>query len=302
MPPPFVSLRRPNPAHETLGRVTDTTPYDHDRNELSRSALARLVLSDRAVALAETAGNLAVTRYDAHTGPGGRASEALTLTRIADRLLAYAVVYERERGSSWEEIAQYLGLDAATTETRFTPEVERWNTAFAEPYRLDETGRKRIPNLPTAAYNPRSARSRLDLWAHLHLTINDKHAVSDGLRTSVPQDEEPSAATTHDIDGWIWRRNFAAFMESLSRCVGTDWEPTDWDNVALSLEGTDDSDPENGWYTHPLAGAWHSVDVRLANVADSDELSVVIKGAEAAELRLRIDTLISAFSVDVAPS
>lgn len=35
MPPPSVSLRKPNPAHEALGRVTDTadtTPYDHDHD------------------------------------------------------------------------------------------------------------------------------------------------------------------------------------------------------------------------------------------------------------------------------
>ncbi|MDX3231094.1 hypothetical protein [Streptomyces sp. ME19-01-6] len=275
--------------------MTDTTPYDNDRNELSRPALARLVLSDRAVALAETAGTLAVTRYDAYTGPGGRASEALTLTRIADRLLAYAVVYERERGSSWEEIAQYLGMDAATAEERFTPEIERWNTAFAVPYRLDETGRKRIPNLPTAAYDPRSACRRLDLWTHVHLTIDDKHAVSDGLRPSFLQDEQDEPS---DIDGWIWRRNFASFMESLSRYLDTDWDETDWDTVALRLEGTDDSGPDNGWYTHPLTGAWQSVEVRLANIAGGDRLSVVVAGAEYSELRLRIDTLLSAFAVE----
>ncbi|MEU5024433.1 hypothetical protein [Streptomyces milbemycinicus] len=90
---------------------------------------------------------------------------------------------------------------------------------------------------------------------------------------------------------------------SLPRYVGTgDYEPTDWNTVALSLEGTHDSDPEIGWYTHQLTGAWQSVEVRLANAVGSDELSVVINGAESAELRLRIDTLISAFSVDVAPS
>ncbi|MEU0809798.1 hypothetical protein [Streptomyces sp. NPDC005970] len=278
--------------------MTDTTPYDNDRNELSRSALARLVLSDRAVALAQTAGTLAVTRYDAYTGPGGRASEALSLTRIADRLLCYAVVYERERGSSWEEIAQYLDMDAVTAEERFAPEIERWNTAFAVPYRLDETGRKRIPNLPTAAYDPQSACRRLDLWAHVHLTISDKHAVSDGLRPSSLKDE-PSASTAHDIDGWICRRNFSPFMESLSRYVGTDWEPTDWDTVALSLEGTDDSDPDNGWYVHRMAGAWQSIEVRLANAAAAtDMVSVIVAGAEAAELRLRIDTLLSAFAIE----
>ena len=37
MPPSSASLRKPNPTHKTLGRVTnttDTTPHDHDQNEL----------------------------------------------------------------------------------------------------------------------------------------------------------------------------------------------------------------------------------------------------------------------------
>lgn len=146
--------------------VTDTTPYDDDRRAYSREALAHLVLSDHAQGLAETACRLAVTRYDAYTGPGGRVSEAVALTRIAPRLLADAVVYERERGSSWQDIAAYPGVPAAEAEERFTPAVERWSTAFDIPYRLDATGRKRIPQLPTAAYDRQCAVRRLDLWAH----------------------------------------------------------------------------------------------------------------------------------------
>ncbi|MFE5844410.1 hypothetical protein ACFQ7N_22585 [Streptomyces niveus] len=120
------------------------------------------MLSDRAAGLSEAAGGLAVTRYDSYCGPGGRVSEALRLTQIAERLLAGSVVYERERGSSWEDIAQYLGVEAEAVRERFSPDLEEWNTAFDVPYRLDETGRKRIPQLPTAAYVPQNACRRLD--------------------------------------------------------------------------------------------------------------------------------------------
>ncbi|ORT55068.1 hypothetical protein [Streptomyces sp. CB03238] len=279
--------------------MTETTPYDQARDQFSRSALARLVLCDRAVRLAETAGNLAVTRYDAYTALGGRVSEALSLVRLAERLLVGAVIYERERGSSWEDIARYLDMDSAAAEERFTPEIDRWNTAFVVPYHVDETGRKRIPQLPTAAYDPKDACRRLDLWAHLRLIVEDKRAVSAGLRVSFPTDDTADPSL-RDIGGWIWQRNLAAFMELLSRYVDSDFDETDMDRLALGLEATDDEDPD-GWFAYPLIGSTASLEVRLANSVGSDVLSVVVAGAWSAALRLRIDTLMSALSADAQP-
>ncbi|MGW2997156.1 hypothetical protein ACWDA9_37540, partial [Streptomyces sp. NPDC001193] len=54
-----------------------------------------------------------------------------------------AIIYERERGSSWTEIAQYLGIGPAEAEERFAAMLDDWNTAFEVPYRLDDTVRKR---------------------------------------------------------------------------------------------------------------------------------------------------------------
>lgn len=276
--------------------VTETTPYDHDRSRFSRSALARLVLCDRAAGLADTAGNLAVTRYDSYTGPGGRVSEAHSVAQLADLLLTGSVIYERERGSSWEDIAEYLNMDSTAAQERFTPELDRWTTAFAVPYRPDENGRERIPNLPRAAYAPESSCRRLDLWAHLRLATDDKHAVSAGLRARFPADEATDPRL-HDIGGWIWRRNLATFTGLLARYVDSEFDETDWDTVAAGLETTDDEDPD-GWFTYPLIGSTASLEIRLANSVGSDVLSVVVAGAEFAELRLRVDTLMSALSAD----
>ncbi|MGW3657864.1 hypothetical protein ACWD6R_20170 [Streptomyces sp. NPDC005151] len=274
--------------------MTDTTPYDDDRSAYSRQALARLVLSDRAQGLAETACQLTVTRYDAYTGPGGRVSEAVVLTRIAERLLVGAVIYERERGSSWQDIAAFLGMPAAEAEERFTPAVERWETAFDVPYRLDATGRKRIPQLPTAAYDPRWAARRLDLWAHLRLFVDDRHAVSAGLDTDTPRDEA-THPELHLIDGRIHRENLGTFLDLAARYAGCHDDGTDQDTVAQALETTDDEDSKR-WYSCQLAGALHTLDVRLANAVGSDVLSVVVGGARSPELRLRIDTLLSALA------
>ncbi|MFI7180501.1 hypothetical protein [Streptomyces spororaveus] len=172
--------------------MTETTPYDADRARFTRQALARLVLSDHAVDVADGAAGLVATENDPDTGPGGRASQAFQLIELAERALVSAVVYERERGSSWTEIAQYLGIGPAEAEERFGASLDNWNTAFEVPCRLDDTGRKRIPQLPTAAYDPAWACNQLDTWAGNRLVlVNEKRPVSAGLVKAVPEEELP---------------------------------------------------------------------------------------------------------------
>ncbi|MCX5334220.1 hypothetical protein [Streptomyces sp. NBC_00140] len=49
---------------------------------------------------------------------------------------------------------------------RYAPELERWNAAFQVPYRLDPTGRKRIPLLSVSVLvtgaHSRDLRLRID--------------------------------------------------------------------------------------------------------------------------------------------
>ncbi|WP_037622336.1 hypothetical protein [Streptomyces aureus] len=171
--------------------MAEATPYDVDRARFSRQALARLVLCDHAVDVADSARGLVATRHDPDTGPGGRVSQARWLIDLAERALVSAVVYERERGASWADIAGYLGIEPSEAEARFTADLVRWDEAFEVPYRLDETGRKRIPQLPTAAYDPAWACTHLDRWALLQrLGIDDEGAVSSGLVMAASDEEE----------------------------------------------------------------------------------------------------------------
>ncbi|GAA5006665.1 hypothetical protein [Streptomyces siamensis] len=170
--------------------MTETTPYDVDRARFSRQALARLVLCDHAVDVADSARGLVATRHDPDTGPGGRVSQALQLIELAERALVSAVIYERERGASWADIARYLGIDPSEAEARFTANLALWDTAFEVPYQLDDTGRKRVPQLPTAAYDPAWACTQLDRWARLQrLGIDDEQAVSSGLVMAALEEE-----------------------------------------------------------------------------------------------------------------
>ncbi|MDI2125474.1 hypothetical protein [Yinghuangia seranimata] len=276
--------------------MTETTPYDADRSAFTRAALARLVLSDTSAELADVAGNLAITRFDDQTGLGGRASEAAAVRESAERLVAEAVIFERERGSSWEEIAGYLGIDADSARERFTPAVERWHRAFEEPYRLDESGRKRVLQLPFAAYDPESVCRLLDLRVRLRVYFNDEHPVSGALRSDSAADG--AQAPDYDLGGRVMREDLGRLMRLLARFAHADGGPTDWDAVAAGLRGTDE-DELDAWDAYVVEGTSTSLRMRFANVSRDDGLvEVVVSGATDRELRLRIDTLFTVFGPD----
>jgi hypothetical protein len=275
-----------------LRSVTAQTPYDDERRQYSRTALARLVLADEACGLSDAAGNLAVTRYDAYAGAGGRISEASTLIALSERLLTSAVIYERERGSSWEDIGRYLGSSGTAAERRFTPAIDEWRTAFEVPYRLDETGRKRIPQLPGAAYDPKRVSRNLDLWAHVRLGFGDEHAVSGGLDPDA--DEETTEPVRGVIDGRIRRRHLETFLDLLSNYVRHCPQDGAWNSVVQALEHSSSENPD-GWHSFSMTGIFESLNIRIARVSGSDLVSVVVVNANSAELRLRVSTLMDAF-------
>lgn len=98
-----------------------------------------------------------------------------------------------------------------------------------------------------------------------------------------------------EVGGWIWGRNLRSFLELLSRYVGYDFDTTDWDTVASAVEDTDDEHADR-WYSYPLAGSVHEIEIRLARSVGGDEVSVKVSGVVTAELELRADTLLSAFA------
>lgn len=276
--------------------MNDTTPRDHARGPYPREALARLVLSQAAADLARAAGPLVVTRNDADTGLGGRASEARRLVEHAEQLLARAVVFERERGASWEDIARYLDMDPQAAEERFAPELARWSEALETPCLIDEVRHRRVLRLPVAAHSPDIVRRELDLWAHFHVTIRDLHAVSAGLRTTEPAEQVTYPETeSNEMGGCVWGESrLRRFLELLAGYINYPFDDTDWETIEVGLDGTDDEDPD-AWYSYPLIGPVESLEVRLARDVVTDKVSVAVTGATSADHRLRIDTLFDAF-------
>ncbi|MCF2529919.1 hypothetical protein [Yinghuangia soli] len=278
--------------------MTQSTPHDAERSAFTRAALARLVMSSASHGLAEAATALAVTRFDDQTGPGGRASEAASVLEAAGQLLARAVIFEHERGSSWEDIARYLGTDPASARERFTPAIDSWHRAFEEPYRADETGRKRVRRLPYAAYRPEAACQWLDLSVRLRMSLlDDPHPVSGALRPG-PSDTAPP---DYDLGCRVLRRNLGRFLRLLAGYAGgssDDVDETDWEAAAHVSSSAEDE--VGTWDTHTIESSLTTLRVRVANVGHDGELvEVIVSGAVDAALRVRIDTLAEVLGSDV---
>ncbi|MCG3043984.1 hypothetical protein L7D48_25980 [Streptomyces sp. S1A] len=97
------------------------------------------------------------------------------------------------------------------------------------------------------------------------------------------------------VEGWVWSRNVRPLLELLSRYAGYAFDDTDWETVEAALPATDD-ERDDGWYSYPLVGPDQAVRVRLATAVGSDVVCVEISGVQTAELRIRADTLLSAFA------
>ncbi|WP_151770576.1 hypothetical protein [Streptomyces abyssomicinicus] len=97
------------------------------------------------------------------------------------------------------------------------------------------------------------------------------------------------------VRGWIWSHNLLPFLQLLSHYAGYAFDGTDWLTVEAGVDGTDD-ERADGWYSYPLVGTRAAPEVALARAAGTDVLMVTVTGLADAELRLRADTLISAFA------
>jgi hypothetical protein len=170
-----VTVELPGPSEESDERVA-----------FGREALARLVLSDEAARVADYATGLVSTRNDMDTGKGGRASQAAQLVAMAEAALDAAVIYERERGATWAEIASYLGMSSADVEERFSDHLATWHRALAAATRAPAT-----PGLPWVLKDPAHAGDYLDSWARRRVVLTkDRHEVT-GSMLGLPLPGEP---------------------------------------------------------------------------------------------------------------
>lgn len=176
-----------------MSAQTDTSPEpDHP---YTRAALARLRLSGAHRQTAETALSRVGTQQDssATVAPGDFVREAAELIRLAEEAQRRAVVYERERGTSWEDIGEALGVTKQSAHARFAEYVNEWTAPFDKPERRHPDGTADDRRIPYGArYAPGAAvpangsaektAADLDRWLCRHDGFADQeHPVSAGL-------------------------------------------------------------------------------------------------------------------------
>src|SRR4051812_17289840 len=92
----------------------------------SRRALARLAFSSAAAQLADRARSRVPTNDDNWARPGELLDEARSLLVAAEELVEKAIIFERERGTSWADLGEVLAISKQAAQQRHGQAVEDW--------------------------------------------------------------------------------------------------------------------------------------------------------------------------------
>jgi hypothetical protein len=151
--------------------------------QYGRRARARLALCQAARKLSDQARALVPTAADDHHRAGQWVGDAAGLVDEARQVLELAVVAERQRGTSWENIAATLGISPEMAEGRFGPVERKWKAALRHPH--VKPGGAVGFQLPESAHHPERYAQALDTWVLRHRERQDpgqdEHPVSGHL-------------------------------------------------------------------------------------------------------------------------
>jgi hypothetical protein len=172
----------PEELYEAMARngLFDTPP----------EAVARLALSRAAQVLSDQARSLVPTAADRSAGGGEFIERSRRLVDQANEVVVRAVVYERERGRSWEDIGRALGITGQNAYERFAEELEGWYDGLDQPYVIPADGSAAVSNLPDGAEAPTAAAETLDQWCERHTEPAD----------GVPEDDRGRQVSAQLID------------------------------------------------------------------------------------------------------
>ncbi|MER5511545.1 hypothetical protein ABT052_40470 [Streptomyces sp. NPDC002766] len=180
-------------------RNTEPDP-ENDRYAYSRAALARIVLSFEQQQLAVQAA-AGVPTDDAYATPGSLVTEAQQLVDLARDVLTRSVIYERTKGTSWEEIGEALGITRQSAHERFKAAMDEWELSLVQPFQKDESWPIASMRIHEAAYEPTRTGRQLDQWVRETLPAyrDQEHPVSGHLRplSAVEEMNQVLAAISH---------------------------------------------------------------------------------------------------------
>jgi hypothetical protein len=136
-----------------------------------RRALARLALSSAYREAAEFAAGGVPTVSDEYGDAYDFVDHAARLISRAQDVLVRAVVYARERGGRWDDIAEALNLTAEQARDQYSAAIEQWEDALNRPW--ERSGRFLSSRMPDGTTEPDETAADLDQWCLRHLEENN---------------------------------------------------------------------------------------------------------------------------------
>ena len=135
----------------------------------SLEARLRVALSAKSAQASTAAASLVPTHGEYGCPPGELAELAGHLAGTAAEALTYAIACERERGTSWERIAEVLDEAPAALRQKHEGPVVRLQRRLVEAW-LDP---ERAEDLPEGADDPADNAARLDEWLTGEARLDD---------------------------------------------------------------------------------------------------------------------------------
>lgn len=135
-----------------------------------RRALARLALSAAYREAADFAAGGVPTVSDEYGDAYDYVDHARRLVSTAQDVLVRAVVYARERGGRWADIAEALNLTTEQARDHYLAAIEQWEDALDRPW--ERFGRFLASRMPDGTTEPDETVADLDQWCLRHLEEN----------------------------------------------------------------------------------------------------------------------------------
>jgi hypothetical protein len=120
---------------------------------------------------------------------------------MAQNVLARAVVYARERGGRWADIAEALATTAAQARDQYAAVVDQWADALNRPW--ERSGRFLASRMPDGTTEPDQTAADLDQWCLRHLDENSgarHNARHDGIEERMVSANLPEHTPVTEIN------------------------------------------------------------------------------------------------------
>ena len=143
-----------------------------DQISYGRAARLRAAVAELASELADSAAGMVTTYADGYARGGDLAEQAHRIAADARELVRVAVACERTRGTSWEALAEPLGLDSRqAAHDRYSDTVKQLDEAITACWLLGDD--PRTIGLPAGACDTAETARLLDRWVLERLGATD---------------------------------------------------------------------------------------------------------------------------------